>query len=94
MNAERRVTLLTPVIGDPFLPRRTLMNKWGYPIVKYGIPLIMMTKDVRVRTPSSPDILTHVANPLYAYRFAPEAANWDTEAGSPWQSMFGDVVSL
>ena len=52
----------------------------------------MMSKDVRVRTPTLPDTLTHVANPLYAYRFAPEAAQWTKEAGMSWQDMFGDVV--
>jgi hypothetical protein len=66
-----------------------VINKYGYPIYKCGIPIITQ---VRVLTPHQPDVLTDVDNPLYAYEFPPENANWDDEANFSWRDMFQDVV--
>lgn len=78
---------------DPFLPRQKVMNKYGYLITKYGIPVIMSTKDVRVRTPRQPDPLITASNPLYSYQFASGNSDWSKVAGRPIDFVFGDVIN-
>ena len=79
--------------GDPFLPRRRVINQYGYPIYKCGIPIIMMILQVRVRTPEQPGVYTEVPNPLYAYDFQLERIPWENDLHFSWEDMFRDVVS-
>ncbi|KAI1611775.1 hypothetical protein EDD36DRAFT_496654 [Exophiala viscosa] len=78
---------------DPFLPRRKILNKYGYPITKCGIPVIMSSKDVRIRTPRQPDQPIDAPNPLYTYKFAPGNLDWAEVAGHPFREVFRDVIN-
>ncbi|KAK5196752.1 hypothetical protein LTR92_004297 [Exophiala xenobiotica] len=78
---------------DPFLPRRKILNKYGYPITKCGIPVIMSSKDVRIRTPRHPDLPIDAPNPLYSYKFAPGNLDWAEVAGHPFKEIFSDVIN-
>lgn len=78
---------------DPFLPRRKVMNKYGYSIAKCGVPVILSSYDVRIKTPRQPDQLVNVANPLYAYKFASAHSKWSEVAHHPIQEVFRDVIN-
>ena len=78
---------------DPTLPRRRVTNRYGYPIFKCGVPIIMMILRVMVRTPDHPNELIPVENPLYGYEFHLDRARWDADVGFTWENMFRDVVS-
>jgi tyrosinase len=78
---------------DPFLPRRKITNKYGYSITKCGIPVIMSSKDVRIRTPRQPDSPINAPNPLYSYQFASGSSDWSKIAGHPIDFVFGDVMN-
>ena len=80
--------------GDPFLPRRRVINQYGYPIYKCGIPIIMMITKVCVRTPKQPTTSEEIPNPLYAYNFELERLPWEKDLRFSWEDMFRDVVSL
>src|SRR5271156_6812832 len=56
---------------DPFVPRRRVVNRWGYPVYKCGIPILLMLTHVRVRTQHDPGRLSMMENPLYGFAFAP-----------------------
>lgn len=78
--------------GDPTLPRRRVTNRYGYPIFKCGVPIIMMILKVMVTTPEHPNKSIPVDNPLYGYVFDLDRARWDKEVGFSWENMFRDVV--
>ena len=78
---------------DPFLPRRKILNKYGYSITKCGVPVILSSKDVRIRTPRQPDPPINAPNPLYSYQFASGDAEWSKVAGHNISTVFNDVSS-
>jgi hypothetical protein len=53
----------------------------------------MMILRVMVRTPTQPNELVSVENPLYGYEFTLDRARWDADIGFSWEDMFRDVVS-
>jgi hypothetical protein len=80
-------------VGDPTIPRRRVTNRYGYPIFKCGVPIIMMILRVMVRKPEQPNELVPLENPLYGYIFKLDRAEWENDLGFSWESMFRDVVS-
>ena len=76
---------------DPFLPRRKILNKYGYSITKCGVPVVLSSKDVRIRTPRQPDPPINAPNPLYSYQFASGDAEWSKVAGHNISTVFNDV---
>jgi hypothetical protein len=80
--------------GDPFIVRRKVTNQYGYPIYKCGVPIILMTLNVRVRMHKTPNTFTVIENPLYSSNFPSQASQWDEETHFSWKAMFDDVVGL
>ena len=53
----------------------------------------MMIPRVFIRAPKQPEVLTEVANPLYAYNFDLNRVEWEKDLEFSWEDMFRDVVS-
>ncbi|KAF2024336.1 hypothetical protein EK21DRAFT_117886 [Setomelanomma holmii] len=75
---------------DPLTPRN---ERRGDVDTAFGLPVIFQQRDIYVRTPSKPDELTPMANPLYEFTF-PKDPEWKAHPDRPRVAFPSNFSSL